>query len=75
MSEIISLKGLKLLSEMDKNNLPSSWKILILNYLQHKESWINSGKKIGEYNTDTFVSAIDIARKMGILWSVKRLRA
>ena len=74
MTECISLAGLKKLSKMDKDDLPKNWKVLVLNYLKHKQDWLNSGKKIGEYNIDTFVSAIDIARKLGVLWTVKRLK-
>lgn len=75
MTECISLAGLKKLSQMKKDELPENWKILVLRYLQHKENWINNSKKISEYNIENLISAIDLARKLGVLWSVKRLKA
>lgn len=73
MSEAISLKGLRLLSEMEESKRPEDWKVLVINYLQHKEDWINSNPdhKEDSYNLGVFIEALKMTDKMGIVWKVR----
>ena len=72
MNEAISLKGLKILSEMRESERPKNWKELTINYLQHKEDWINfHTEREQTHNIDTFIEAIKLSEKLGILWRIK----
>lgn len=72
MDEVISLDGLRKLASMEKK--PESFRVMVLNYLKHKEDWINSGKCIDGFAVEKFVEALRIAERLGITWKIKIIR-
>lgn len=71
-SECISLIGLRKLGGMKESERPKNWKILVINYLENKENFINShSERNQDHNIDTFTEAVELARKMGILWKIR----
>lgn len=71
MKECISLKGLRILSKMDKNSLPENWKVLVMNYLQSKEDFMNNSIRKNDFDLGVFAEAVKLAQDMGILWKIR----
>lgn len=70
--ECISLVGLRKLSVMKETERPKNWKVLVLNYLENKENFINShSERNQDHNIDVFTESVELARKMGILWKIR----
>jgi hypothetical protein len=63
----VSLCGLKRLVETGKR--PDGYKVLVMNYLQRKQEFINSAKKA---DVDSFVEAVKLAKKIGVVWKVMK---
>lgn len=70
MSEIITLYGLRKLASMKVR--PENYKEMVLNYLQHKQDWINSGHST-PHNVDVFIEAVNIARRIDVIWKITKL--
>jgi hypothetical protein len=71
MKEVITFKSLKFMVNTDIK--PENYKVLVLNYLKHKEHLI----EVLRDKRDTsdlelqFVKAIRLARRLGIVWIPK----
>jgi hypothetical protein len=73
MGEVISLSGLKKLASMNKKDRPENYKSLVMNYLQYKQDWINSHDKCRKHNIDVFIEAVNLARKVDVVWKMTKL--
>ena len=80
MSEVMSLYGLRKLSLMKPSERPKNYKTLVLNYLQYKQDWINAvarvgqlDQKIAKHNIDVFIEAVNLSRKLGVIWKMMNL--
>jgi hypothetical protein len=71
-SEIITLDGLRELVRLMKysQGISSHSKILILHYLKTKEDWLNSGKSKDPDVVSKFITALNLARRLGVQWIV-----
>jgi hypothetical protein len=73
MNEIITLKELKGFVKLKKKNLPENWRVLVVNYLSHKQDLI---LRLRSLNRETFeqelglVEAVHLAKRLGIVWQV-----
>lgn len=66
--EIITLEGLKLLEQMNKEDRPKNWKELVLNYLSKKQKIYTAEKERLEEKKENIKEAVKICRKLGVAW-------